>query len=350
MAADSRPNSAVDEIVSPYAERLASMLVGYVTDVQSVKRGIARLDPRVVAGIHHIFPGLGGLLVGKLIPDNLFHNEQATKIGKNFLMHAIRKVADAFESGEDIDSEDFADNLEDDMRRFMVKVDPLGQCHDPDCSRLAMAKFNRNQVKDIPILAAVDQALPMAACCASAIEKKVQAPAQAAKPKRRPRSALDAVGMVDGTVRQELNGWLGGLTAAQRQHAVAGLNELDSAEELEGFMSLDESLRLEMLPLLENRGLATSTKQALRFLGQSARAGYTGVSQALNNAWQYGKTKAGEFDNGLQPAVVWSANKLQQLRQPPTPPPRRTGFVGALWKVGGAFKAAGRWISETVFP
>lgn len=346
MSEEKKHESAIDEMVAPYADRLASTLVGYVTDVPAVRRAILKLDPRVIAGIHHVLPGVGGLLIGKLLPNSIFRNEQGAAIVKNFLLHVVKKVADSFEAGEDIESEDFADRLEDDMRRLMVKVDPLGQCHDPDCSRLAMAKFSRNQVKDIPILAAVDQALPMAPCCMASLEKKVQAPAKSAAPKRRPRSALDVIGMLDDEQRAEFDEWLQALEPDDLRSAMAGLSELDSVEEAVGFLSLDPELRLEMLPLLENRSLSSSVKEGLRFLGDSAKTGFNGASQALNGAWQYATTKVGALDARLQPTADSLENFATAYAQPAPPP----APVGRWRRAGRAIKSAAWFLVGTIVP
>jgi len=347
MSEEKKHESAVDEMVAPYADRLASTLVGYVTDVPAVKRAIVKMDPRIIAGIHHVLPGVGGLLIGKLLPTSIFRNEQSAAIVKNFLLHVVKKVADAFEQGTDIDSEEFANALEDEVRAEKLVCDPLRFVHLPTCANLRTA-FGKKQLTEVGLLEAVDQGLTPAPCCLAGIKEKLEkppAPVAAAKPKRAPRSAFDVLGMLNDEQKKEFDEWLRALEPDDLRSAMAGLAELDSIEEAVGFLALDPELRLEMLPLLENRSLSSSVKEGLRFLGDAAKTGYDGASQALNGVWQYATTKAAQFDATLAPTADSFERFEQRLRQPLQPAP-----AGRWVRFGRGIRSAVTSIGKIVFP
>jgi hypothetical protein len=370
-----------DEALNPIFDRVAEFFARYLTGNSRILRTIiGRLSPLTLAAIKHAGPVVVSGAIGVLLPDSLFASPQRAATVKNVLVRFVTKIADAFEAdGFNQDTVDRA--LREVLDAYVIMHG--GHYHDPKCTvvperlRNLYEEYmrdndpgrdrNRRYRELLRHLITLAQALETSkAACAHCGHRtnetaERQQQAAAAKPRRAPRSALDVIGMLNEEQRSEFNEWLGGLGDDDLRSAMSGLAELDSVEEAVGFLALDPELRLVNLPLLENRSTASHVKATLGFLGGLVSDGYDVAADAVNTAWQdmtvkageawdAAKVKAGEIDDGLQPAVTATGDYLQQLQQPPPPPPQRTGFLGVVWKVGGALKGAGRWLNETVFP
>jgi len=280
---------AADEVIGPYAERWASKLVGYVTNQRGFRRALHKMDPRAVAGIHAMAPGALGLLVGLMFPNTLFGNAQAATVAKNFLMQGIRKAADAFELGEDLDSEDFADQLETDLsaaeaelKTAEVLVDGFGRFHDPNCADMAAAASmgRRGRVQRVKLLDAMNSPrLRPADCCIEKMQKTLDKPATTAanKPPPRPKSAMEVIGRLSEPQRGVLLGRvLGEPDPAIRERWVKALMELDSTDEAMAIVSAIETGQDPgpLLGLLENQGIRSWLKQDGEWAaGQAKKAG-----------------------------------------------------------------------------
>jgi len=281
---------AADEVIGPYAERWASKLVGYVTNQKSFRRALHRMDPRAVAGIHALAPGALGLLVGLMFPNTLFGNAQAAAVAKNFLMQGIRKAADAFEQGEDLNSEAFADQLEADMaaaeaelKAAEVIVDAFGRFHDPNCADMMAAAASagrRGRVQRVKLLDAMNSPrLRPADCCIEKMQKTLEKPATAAanKPPPRPKSAMEVIGRLSEHPRKILlERVLGESDPAIHERWVKALMELDSIDEAMAIVAAIETGEDPgpLLGLLENQGIRSWLKQDGEWAaGQAKKAG-----------------------------------------------------------------------------
>jgi hypothetical protein len=100
------------------------------------------------------------------------------------------------------------------------------------------------------------------------------------------------------------------------------LHELDSVEELIGLMALPEKVRMEMLPLLENRKTRKKLRDYLAVIGTLIKAGFTKAAEAAKALWRGYK----QFDDSF---VVRNTELQARLKRPRQRRPRRDMF--RLW-------------------
>jgi len=88
------------------------------------------------------------------------------------------------------------------------------------------------------------------------------------------------------------------------------LHELDSYEEFVGFMELSPEMRIQMMPLLENRHARHSIKRYLGIIGAYTKAGLTELKKHLKNGWTVYKA----WDAGYAPKVEEAKRRLAEPR------------------------------------
>ena len=123
-------------------------------------------------------------------------------------------------------------------------------------------------------------------------------------------SPLDIIGAADEDLRRKFMEWLEGLSTDDRTMVMDRLHELDSYEEFVGFMELSPEMRIQMMPLLENRHARHSIKRYLGIVGEIAKSGLKTLSKHLSHGWAAFK----EWDAGFAPKVEEAKRALKEPR------------------------------------
>lgn len=349
-----------DEALNPVFDRVAEFFARYTTgNSRLLRKLIGKLGPTSLLAIKHAGPVVVSGAIGVLLPDSIFASPQRAATVKNVLVRFVTKVADAFEAGQSLNEANVDQVLRDVLDDMVIMYG--GHYHDPECmvipertrslyedyARDGDPNKDRNRkysalLRDMVTLArALETNKVPCGHCGHRTAAKAEASAvkPAPKPTRAPRSAADVIGMLEPNQRTEFNRWLSGLSVIDRQSALVGFAELDSVEEAIGFLALDPAVRLEMLPLLENRTVASQLKGAFKILSESAvKAG-----QWIGNGWNDGVAQA---DTALQPAADWLETRANAAAQPAPPP----APVGRWRKFGRALKSAAWFTIGIIVP
>lgn len=288
-------------VAHPYAERLIKKVVGYFADSRPIKALIRDLDPDTIALLYQGLPGIGGLLVSR-IPDGAFKTVEAANMVRTLGLEASKAIADVLKEKKDASEEELISAVDEAIKRveeMQVLVDQMDHYHMPDCAKVA--KLAKRFRTEIAFKAAVDQGLKPAACCYERVEASKAKAADGHKASNRKfRSPLEVVGAMDEEQRRKFTEWLEGLSADERNRVMDDLHELDSMEEFIGFMALDPAVRIEMLPLLENRNAKHAVKRFLGKAGTCVQLGLSEVLKALKAGWKAYR----EWDDGFAPKVT----------------------------------------------
>jgi len=309
-------------VAEPYIERLIIKLVHHFADSRPVTAMLRDLSPDTAQLIYSALPGAVGLAISR-IPNSAFKTPERAHFVRSMINEASKNIGEVVlqKAGAAPTPEEGAKAVDDAFKKVeeqKLVLDALGLVHLPDCVRLGQLKpFQR---KNVSFKAAIDQGLKAAPCCFPGIEAelKKQAAPPSKKERRKNPSALDIIGGMSSQDRAAFMAWLKTLTREQRGLAIEGLRWLDSDEEFVGFMAMEPQMRLEMLPLLqeriiEGRKVRDAVKKFLGLVGALVKAGFGKAADAAKLCWR----KYWEFDAGLAAAVEAEIKRFKTPRPKP---------------------------------
>lgn len=301
------------ETLEPELENIVTSIVDMAANSRPVSRMIATMSP----GIAQILGRFGPTAVAfaaSHIPLNTFGPAGITELAKRLIIESAKHFGNILKKGEVADKAQAAAEAVKQAIETELTLDALGHVHLPDCVKLTQLKpFQKQGIK---LSQAISQNVPAAPCCFTAIDAHLKKPAtEAKKPEKRGNlSPFDILGAMDPEELKKFNRWLKKLSAEDRCRVVEDLHELDSHDEFVGFMAMDPKIRLEMLPLLENRNAKFALKDYLSAIGAAVRGGFDKGVEALKLVW----TKYQAFNSSLQPLVDEQWEQLKKPRRKPS--------------------------------
>ncbi|MFA6604043.1 MAG: hypothetical protein WCT10_04380 [Patescibacteria group bacterium] len=304
----------IGTVAESYIERLIIKIVHMFADSRPVEALIRDLSPDAIETIYQVVPGVVGFAIGK-VPDSAFKSPARAAYVRSLVNEAGKAIGDVVkekkEKGEAATVEDKEKAVEAATGKVNAKklILATGLAHQPTCVNLHDLKAE--QKREISFKDVIDQKLRVAPCCFETIDAELQKPAAAPAPKKlRPNaSPFDILGTLSPERLKEFTSWIDTLTVGERKRAVDALHELDSEEEFIGFMAMDPQVRLELLPLLENRNARHLIGKFFAFVGALVKSGCPKAAGIVKAGWR----KYTEFDQSLEPLV---AAQLQRIKTP----------------------------------
>lgn len=306
----SHDKSAIDDFAKPYVQMFIAHAMRFFADHRAVDRLMRDLGPVGKAGVGAL-PGAVALAVRKM-PDSWFKNPELAHFIRDIIRDGARDLAEILKtkgvgaSAEDI--EKTVSGAEQAAMDRMLVVDPMGHVHVDTCARLSVFRrpVNQNQrnqnqqqpqpspanLPEIKLKDAIAQGLKASPCCTVLVQEAIDKSASAPK-SRKNLSPLEVVGSIkDEELKKSFKDWLNGLTKQKRIRALDALRELDSVEEFYGFMAMEPAIRMEMLPLLENRNATHAVQKYLGIMGSF-----------IKNGWHLAADHYSKWNDSLAPEV-----------------------------------------------
>ncbi|HTM68494.1 MAG TPA: hypothetical protein VL426_04285 [Candidatus Binatia bacterium] len=339
MSEDKKPDvervggkSALDEALRPAVSSALSGLLDLVLDVKPINEALKFLSPGA-RQLASMLPMAAGYGFAKL-PMSLFPNPTVADFFEDIVVEMARHIDRKIKASGSVDKlspKEYVEAMQAGAKEAMERkyvVDPMGFLHRADCVKLQsfrrphQERKDRNgqplppppsQLQEVTLQTAIDQKLQGSPCCFQGIQadlKKADSP----KAEKRFRSPAEVIGALKPELREKFNAWLKGCDEETRKRLLTLLKHIDSPEEVEALLSVDDELREEMLVLCENTN--TSLKVG-NFLAAAAQVFKTGAAEAkvvIKKAWEAYK----KFDESLEPTVrKLEADLKKPLRRRP---------------------------------
>ncbi len=302
----------IGETLEPEMENIVTSIVDMLSTSGPVSRMLTTMSPALAQALGRFGPTAVAFAASH-IPLNTFGPAGITELAKRLIIESAKHFGNIMKKGGVTDKAQAATEAVKLAIETELVLDALGHVHLPDCLKLTQLKpFQKQAIK---LSQAIGQNVPAAPCCFEAIDAKLKKPAEEAKKpqKQGPQSPFDILGAMKPEELQMFNEWLRTMSPEERRRVVECLHELDSREEFIGFMAMDPQIRLEMLPLLENRNAKFALKDYLGALGSAVRDGFHHGVEALKKIW----SKYQEFNSSLQPRVDEQLARFKQPRSKP---------------------------------
>jgi len=302
----------IAETLEPELENLVTSMVDMAVKSGPISRLVATMSP----GLAQLLGKFGPTAVGfaaSHIPPNAFGPTGITELGKDLIIEAAKHFGNILKEGKITDKTQAAEEAVKRAVETELVLDCLGHVHLPDCLKLTQLKpFQKQPIK---LSQAIGQGAPAAPCCFTNIDAKLKKPAdEPKKPQKQGNlSPFDIIGAMGAEEQQKFNEWLRSLTAEERRRTVECLHELDSRDEFTGFMAMDPQIRMEMLPLLENRNAKYVLKDYLAAVGAAVRGGFKHGVAALKTLW----SKYQDLNGSLQSQVDEQWERFKKPRSKP---------------------------------
>ena len=305
--------SAVDDVARPYLQMGVAAVIKHLADYKPVDaflRGLSPVEKMAVKAM----PGAVAALMRKM-PNAWFKNPEWAELVKDSLTDGFKEVAEVVAhkgkaSPEEIEQK-FEEAYKAAMDRMLV-VDPIGHVHVADCVKVAVFKKPQPQpqqnqrypnqqppqqsqsgLTEVTLKSAIAQGLQPSPCCIKMVQEATEKATAAPKSAKKTGSPLEILGSIkDEGLRNQFRDWLTGLPAEDRARAFHALQELDSEAEFHGLMAMDPAIRLEILPLLENRNASHAVRK------------YLGIAGAfLKNGWDTAADHYKKWNDSLSPEI-----------------------------------------------
>jgi len=315
MADKNKPDrfDVLGETLEPELENMVTSIVDMIARSRSVSRMLTTMSPLLAQTLGRFGPTAVAFAASQ-IPLTTFGPAGITELAKRLIIESAKHFGNILKKGEVTDKTQAATEAVKQAIESELVLDALGHVHLPECIRLTQLKPFQKQ--GIRLAQAISQNVSAAPCCFEAIDAKLKKPAdEAQKPAKQGNlSAFDILGVMDTAELKKFNQWLRKLGTEERRRVVECLHELDSRDEFTGFMAMDPQIRLEMLPLLENRNAKYALKDYLAAVGNAFRFGFDKGVEALKKVW----SKYQDFNGSLQPQVdeQWERFKKPRPKSP----------------------------------
>lgn len=309
--------SALDEALRPAVSSALSGMLDWVLDVKPLNEAIKHLSPSF-RQMTSLLPMAVGYGFAKL-PVSLFKTPTIAHFFQDVVVemarHLDRKIK-AAGSADKMSHEEYVQAVQEGYAAAMERkyvVDPMGHIHRPDCVKLSafrrphQQRNDRNgqplppppsQLQEVSLQTAIGQKLQGSPCCFESISadlKKAEAP----KAEKKFRSPAEVLAAVKPELREKFNAWLKGTDQTTRERLLTLLKHVDSVEEVEALMSVDDDLREDMLKLCENTNASLKVSNFLGLAANVLKTGAAGAKEAIAKAW----TAFKKWDASLEPMV-----------------------------------------------
>ncbi|HTK05171.1 MAG TPA: hypothetical protein VL500_06295 [Candidatus Eisenbacteria bacterium] len=324
--------SALDEALRPAVSNALSGMLDWVLDVKPINEALKHLSPSF-RQMSSLLPMAAGYGFAKL-PVSLFKNMTVAHFFQDVVVemarHIDRKIKQAG-SVDKVSPGEYADAAHAGAVEAMARkyvVDPMGHLHRADCVRLAsfrrphQQRNDRNgqpvppppsQLQEIGIEGAIAQKLQVSPCCFEGVQADVKK-AEAPKAEKKFRSPAEVFAAIKPELREKFNAWLKSTDEETRKRLLTLLKHVDSVEEVEALMSVDDDLREDMLALCENTNASLKVSNFLGLAASALKSGAKDAKVAITKAWEAYK----KFDASLAPTVEKLEKDLKKpLRRRP---------------------------------
>lgn len=313
--------SAKDEVETAIANQIIGKLFWMLASSKPIQVAIADISPMTKLMFEGL-PTAAAYAVAKL-PLKYFRSPELASAFKDIVMDASKTINEIVQNGGSPKAkqvEQAIDKAITDVMSKMVAVDPLGQFHRTECVRLdVFRKQHQPQRKgkdgqpipppplsEITLSEALKQKLCASPCCHEGIQAELAKDAAPA-PGKRGRSVFEIIGATkDEELRSRFFKFFTGLSPEDRALAVPGLAELDSEEELVGFMAMvaeRPEIAIESLPLLAERNSKNAVLSMFRSIGNVLKGGAESIGHRLEM-----------FDQSFAPKVAELKKRRDERR------------------------------------
>ncbi len=305
-------SDVIGETLEPEMENLVTELVDKIVKTRPVSRMVETMSPLLAQTLGRLGPTAVAFVTSH-IPLHTFGPPGITELVKRLIIESAKHFGNILKKGEIADKTQAATEAVKRAVETELVLDALGHVHLPDCLKLTQLKpFQKQAIK---LSQAIGQNVPAAPCCFEAIDAKLKKPAEEPKKpqKQGNLSPFDIIGAMGPEELAKFNEWLRTMDVEGRRRVVECLHELDSREEFVGFMAMDPQIRLEMLPLLENRNAKFALKDYLGAVGGALSGGFHHGVEALRKIWSAYQA----YNSSLQPRVDEEWERFKRPRAKP---------------------------------